>query len=48
MVPPGGGLGRVMKIDKLPVNLTMDAYYNVVRPDLAAPWQLRTQMTFIF
>ncbi|WP_296707321.1 hypothetical protein [Rhodoblastus sp.] len=47
-VPVGGGVGRVIKIGKLPVNLMVGAYYNVIRPDLGADWQLRTQVTFIF
>jgi hypothetical protein len=48
-VPVGGGVGRVVKVfGKLPVNFMVGAYYNVIRPDLGADWQLRTQVTFIF
>jgi hypothetical protein len=47
-VPIGGGAGRVVKIGKLPVNFMVGAYYNVVRPEYGADWQLRTQVTFIF
>ncbi|MDR3476382.1 MAG: porin family protein, partial [Devosia sp.] len=47
-IPIGGGAGRVVKIGKLPVNFMVGAYYNVVRPEYGADWQLRTQVTFIF
>ncbi len=47
-VPIGGGAGRVVKIGKLPVNFMVGAYYNLVRPEYGADWQLRTQVTFIF
>jgi hypothetical protein len=50
IVPVGGGVGRVIKLfDKLPVNLYLGAYYNVIHPSLTGPsWQLRSQLTFIF
>jgi len=48
-LPVGGGFGRVVKIaDKLPVNLSISAYYNALRPEFGSTWQLRTQLTFIF
>lgn len=47
-VPVGGGLGRVFKIGDQPVNAGIQAYYNVVKPDQAADWSLRLQMTFLF
>jgi hypothetical protein len=48
-VPIGAQAGRVIKIGgKLPVNLSVGAYYNTVRPELGGNWQLRTQVTFIF
>lgn len=47
-VPIGGGAGRVFRVGKLPINVSLSAYYNVVRPDLAARWQLRSQVTLIF
>jgi hypothetical protein len=46
--PIGGGAGRVIKIGKLPVNLSLSAYYNVVKPQFGADWQLRSQVTLIF
>ena len=49
-VPVGGGFGRVVKLGgKLPLNLSLQAYYNTVRPSEIGPtWQLRGQATFVF
>jgi hypothetical protein len=48
-LPVGGQVGRVIKIGgKLPVNLSLGAYYNMIRPEFGATWQLRTQVTLIF
>jgi len=32
----------------LPVDLSVNAYYNVVKPTVGARWQLSTQLTFVF
>jgi hypothetical protein len=47
-VPLGGGVGKLFKLDKLPINTQLQAYYNVERPDLAETWQLRFQFQFLF
>jgi hypothetical protein len=48
-VPVGAQGGRLIKIGgKLPVNLLVGVYYNAVRPEYGATWQLRTQVAFIF
>ena len=47
-VPLGGGVGKIFHIGKLPVNTQLSAYYNVVKPDDAANWQLRVQVQFMF
>ena len=48
-LPVGGAVGRVIKIGgKLPVNLSIGAYYNALRPAFGSTWQLRSQMTIIF
>lgn len=47
-LPVGGQVGRVIRLGRLPVNLSAGAYYNAVRPDEGATWQLRTQVTLIF
>jgi hypothetical protein len=47
-VPIGGGVGKVQKIGKLPVNFQLGAYGNVVKPDNGPDWQLRFQVQFMF
>jgi hypothetical protein len=48
-VPFGGGLGRMFRIGKLPVNTQVQAYYNVEKPDDIGPdWTLRFQVQFLF
>jgi hypothetical protein len=44
----GGGIGKIFKFGKLPVNAQVGAYYNVVRPDFAPNWQIRLQAQLIF
>jgi hypothetical protein len=47
-VPVGGGVGKLFRVDKLPINTQLQAFYNVERPHLAADWQLRFQFQFLF
>jgi len=47
-VPVGGGIGKIFHFGKLPVNTSLQAYYNVVHPDNGANWQLRAQVQFMF
>ncbi|MEO8507385.1 MAG: neuromedin U [Betaproteobacteria bacterium] len=47
-VPLGMGIGKVFHLGRLPVNTQLGAYYNVVRPDDAAYWQLRVQVQLMF
>lgn len=47
-VPFGGGVGRIFKLGKLPVNGQVSAYKNVEAPDHAPEWQFRFQMQFMF
>jgi hypothetical protein len=47
-VPIGGGVGKIFHVGKLPVNTQIGAYYNVVRPDYGANWQIRFQVQFMF
>jgi hypothetical protein len=48
LVPIGGGVGKIFHIGKLPVNTQLSAYYNVVRPDFQANWQIRAQVQLMF
>ena len=47
-VPLGGGIGKIFHLGKLPVNTQLSAYYNVVKPDNGANWQIRVQAQFMF
>jgi hypothetical protein len=47
-VPIGAGVGKIVKLGRLPVNVQLSAYYNVVTPDtFGADWQLRFQIQFL-
>jgi hypothetical protein len=46
-VPVGGGIGKLFKLGKLPINTSLQGYYNVERPRSAADWQLRFQVQFL-
>jgi hypothetical protein len=48
VVPLGGGVGKIFHLGRLPVNTQLSAYYNVVRPDFGANWQIRAQMQLMF
>jgi hypothetical protein len=48
-LPIGGGIGRIFKIGRQPINANLTAYYNILTPgDVGANWQLRAQWTFLF
>lgn len=47
-IPFGGGVGKIFKIGKQPVNGQISAYYNVEKPRFGADWQLRLQLQFLF
>jgi opacity protein-like surface antigen len=47
-VPVGGGFGRVFRLGDQPVNASIAAYYNAIRPTGASDWQLRTSVALLF
>jgi len=47
-VPFGGGVGKIFKIGKQPMNAQASAYYNVEKPTNGPDWQLRLQLMFMF
>jgi len=47
-VPFGGGVGKIFKIGKQPMNSSAQAYYNVETPTGGPDWQLRLQLQFLF
>ena len=48
VVPIGGGVGKIFHLGRLPVNTQLSGYYNVVRPDDGANWQIRAQVQLMF
>jgi len=48
MVPFGGGVGKVFKVGKLPLNFNAQIYYNAVHPDGVGNVQSRFQLQFLF
>lgn len=47
-VPIGGGFGRLFKVEGQPLNLSIQAFYNVVKPTFGPDWSLRGQIQFLF
>jgi hypothetical protein len=47
-VPVGGGIGRVMHVGHQALNLQLQAFANVERPDGAADWSARFQIQLLF
>jgi len=47
-VPIGGGFGKIHRIGKLPVNVSLAAFYNVETPDGGPEWSIRFQIAFLF
>jgi hypothetical protein len=47
-VPVGGGIGRIFRLGKLPVNTQLGGYYNLVKPEDGADWQIRVQVQLMF
>ena len=44
-IPFGAGVGKLLFIGKLPLNMQVGAYYNVEKPDNIGPrWTLRCQI----
>ncbi|HSD43948.1 MAG TPA: transporter [Burkholderiales bacterium] len=46
-VPVGGGVGKIVHFGRLPVNLQLQSYYNVVAPDNGPDWSIRFQIQFL-
>ena len=47
-VPFGLGLGRLVRIGKLPVDFKVQAFTYVEKPDFGPDWTLRLQVQFLF
>jgi hypothetical protein len=46
--PVGGGVGKIFRIGKQPVNVQIQAFNNVKHPDNSAKWSLRFQFQLLF
>jgi hypothetical protein len=47
-VPVGAGLGKILRVGKLPLNLSLQGYYNVEKPDYGPDWDIRLVVQFMF
>jgi hypothetical protein len=47
-VPFGGGVGRLVKFGKLPVDLKLAAYLNVEKPTFGSDWNLQFTVKLLF
>lgn len=47
-VPLGGGIGKIFRFGKMPVDLRLSAYWNVEAPDSAPDWFTEFQVKLIF
>jgi hypothetical protein len=47
-VPVGGGVGRLVKFGKQPVDLKLQGFYNVENPKGTADWSLQLQLKLLF
>lgn len=48
IVPLGGGIGKLFDIGNQPINFSVHAYKNVIKPEYGPDWQLRVQLQFLF
>ena len=47
-VPVGGGFGKLHRFSKLPVDMKIQSFYNVVKPDFVPDWSLQFTVKFLF
>ena len=47
-VPVGGGMGKIVHWNRVPVNLQLQGFYNVASPTDGSNWQVRAQVQFLF
>lgn len=48
VIPFGGGIGKVFRIGKMPLNAQTQAFYNVQQTTFGPDWTLRLQVQFLF
>lgn len=47
-VPFGGGVGKIFKVGKQPMNASAQAFYNAEKPQFGADWSARLQLQWLF
>jgi hypothetical protein len=47
-LPLGGGVGKIFKVGKQPMNARVEAYSNVINPDGAPDWTIGGTVQFLF
>ncbi len=47
-VPFGGGAGRLFKVGKQPIDISLKGYWNAVKPDAGPDWSLAFTVKFLF
>jgi len=47
-VPIGGGVGKIFRIGKRPINISGHVYYNAIKPDIVGDWTLRIQFQLMY
>jgi hypothetical protein len=47
-VPVGGGVGKLFIVDKLPISVSLQGFYNVVTPTGGPNWSMNFQLAFLF
>jgi hypothetical protein len=47
-VPFGGGVGRLFKIGKLPVTISLLGYWNAEKPEFGPEWSTQFTIKFLF
>ena len=48
VIPFGGGVGKIFRIGKMPLNAQTQAFYNVEQTTFGPDWTLRFQLQFLF
>ena len=48
LVPVGGGVGKIFRIGKQPMNGQFQVFYNVEKPEVLGDRTLRLQLQFLF
>ncbi len=48
VIPFGGGVGKLWKVHKQPINTQLQAFYNVEQTTFGPDWTLRLQVQFLF